>query len=192
MAVNQHDHLGDSMIMGGPACTRGCSAQGSRGPAGAPGVLLDFAGAPACGVLPVSASLSLSVCLSGPTQNVRLSACLPVDVDAKPHHATPRHATPRHAKPRQATPSHAKASSASTVRPSFSPAWSASSYAARTLPDGPRVLPSVAMMLVCPSPLRNGFTMRNTTYEYRLHTQSYKISFELPQTNLGCLAFAQH
>ena len=99
--ANHHDHSGDIMIIGpgGPARTRGCPAQGRRGPLRAPGVLrrahsFTMQGPPPAG---------FCQCPRHATRRHATPRCW----HATPSHATPRHATPRHATPRRAAPRHA-------------------------------------------------------------------------------------
>ena len=105
--------------MGGPAGTRGCPAQGRRGPLRAPGVLRS-ARSMICRAprrrSSANVSQSESVCLSATPRHATPSHATPRHATPRYRHATPPHATPRHATPRNATPRHATLCSARLVR----------------------------------------------------------------------------
>ena len=113
LSDHHHDHSGDIMIMGGPAGTRGSPAQGRRGPLRAPGVLRRarsmLAGLPAGGVLPMSASPSLSVCLPHQAHQERMTirlCSIPTQVHHQSHHHQCRQSDARIGRLRQSATRH--------------------------------------------------------------------------------------
>ena len=148
--ANHHDHSGGIMILGGPWGSRGCPAQGRRGPLRAPGVL----------------RRARSMILQAPPGRRRHSVTSVCLCHATSRHAwmRRRHDTARHCM--RCCKFHARRAAGDDTSLQL-----AASYAERASPNGPSVRPSVAMMLVRPSPWRSGFTMRNTTCEYRPRTR---------------------